>query len=180
MAKKHWKINKNGEELIITVSGDDNGGTITEFEGADVPGIGPPEHIHFLQEEKIRMVKGSIMVKTPDGTMELKEGEEHVFPPGVPHQFWNNGTEPNRYAGYLKPSCNWEYIIEHVYASANAAGDVRPSPFDAAYLMTKYRTEIDLLVIPRPVKYIVFPILYVIGSLTGKFKKFGKAPSPFR
>ncbi|MBR9918582.1 cupin domain-containing protein [bacterium] len=177
---KSLKINKNNEILIITESGKDNGGTLTLFEGKDDPGIGPPEHIHFLQEEKIVLLKGEMRAKTPEGEFDLEIGKEYFFEAGQPHVFWNTGTEQNHYSGHLKPACNWEYIIEHVYASANEAKDVKPGPFDAAYLLTKYKSEIDLLVIPKPVKKIVFPILYAIGSITGKYKKYKNAPKAFR
>lgn len=179
MPAKHLKINKNGEVLIITKSGKETNGAITEFEGMDEPGIGPPMHIHFQQEEMIVLLKGKMRARTPEREFDLEIGKEYFFEPGVAHQFWNTGDEQNHYAGYLKPSCNWEYIIENVYASANAADDVKPAPFDAAFLLTKYKSEIDLLVIPTPVKKIIFPILYAIGSLTGKFKKYRNAPEAF-
>jgi len=35
----------------------------------------------------------------------------------------------------------------------------------------------DMLVIPKPVKMIMFPILLAIGKLTGMFKKFADAPA---
>lgn len=178
MTPKTLKINKNGEVLIITKSGRETNGEITEFEGMDEPGIGPPNHIHFLQEEKITLLKGKMRVKTPSDEFDLEIGKEYIFEPGVPHQFWNTGDELNHYAGYLKPSHNWEYIIEHVYQSANAANDVKPGPFDAAFLLTRYKSEIDLLVIPRPVKTIVFPVLYALGHLLGKYNKFKNAPKP--
>jgi hypothetical protein len=38
----------------------------------------------------------------------------------------------------------------------------------------------DMLVIPKPVKLIVFPILLCIGKLTGKFKKFADAPDAIK
>ena len=180
MAVKNLKINKNGEVLIITQSGKENDGQITEFEGMDEPGIGPPMHIHFLQKEKIILLKGKMRAKTPENEFDLEIGKEYIFEAGVPHQFWNTGKEQNHYSGHLKPSCNWEYIIEHIYKSANNANDVKPSAFDAAYLLTKYKSEIDLLVIPKPVKKIVFPILYALGQFTGKYKKFKNAPEPFK
>ena len=179
MANKTLKINKNGEILIITKSGKETNGEITEFEGMDEPGIGPPMHVHFLQEEMIKVLRGSLRVKTPDKEFNLKQGEEYLFEPGEAHEFWNNGNEQNHYSGYLKPSYNYEYIIENIYLSANEANDVKPGPFDAAYLLTKYKSEIDLLVIPTLVKKLVFPILYRLGKLTGKFKKYEDAPTPF-
>ncbi len=180
MSVKTLKINKNGEILIITTSGSENGGAMTEFEGKDEPGIGPPMHIHFLQEEKIKVLKGSMRVKSDSEEFSMKAGDERIFAAGVAHQFWNDGKEQNHYAGYLKPSYNWEYIIERVYDSANASNDIKPAPFDAAFLLTRYKSEIDLLVIPKPVKMFVFPVLYLLGMLLGKFNKYKGAPAPFR
>ena len=86
MAAKTLKINKNGEVLIITKSGKETNGAITEFEGMDEPGIGPPEHVHFLQEEKITLLAGEMRVKTPDHEFDLVVGKEYIFEPGVPHK----------------------------------------------------------------------------------------------
>lgn len=171
------KINKNGETLTITRSATEMSGLITEFEGTDEPGIGPPMHVHFKQEEMVRVTKGKMRVKTMTREFSLNEGEEYVFAPGEAHQFWNEGNQTLYYSGHVKPSNNYEYFIRHVYQSANEANDDKPGPFDAAFLLTKYKSEMDMLVIPRPVKMIVFPILLAIGNLTGKFKKFADAPA---
>ncbi|MGB5007263.1 MAG: cupin domain-containing protein [Ferruginibacter sp.] len=170
------QINKNGETLIITRPAAETGGQLTEFEGMDEPGIGPPMHVHFKQEEKLKLLKGKLRVKTLTKEFSLAEGEEYIFAAGEAHRFWNEGTERNHYSGYVKPSNNYEYFIKQVYQSANEANDDKPGPFDAAFLLTKYKTEMDMLVIPKPVKLIVFPILLFIGKLTGKFKKFADAP----
>lgn len=34
----------------------------------------------------------------------------------------------------------------------------------------------DMLIIPKPVKLILFPVFLAIGKLTGKFKKYGRCP----
>jgi mannose-6-phosphate isomerase-like protein (cupin superfamily) len=176
MQREILKLNKNGETLIITRSAADSNGQITEFEGIDEPGIGPPMHVHFKQQELVRVTKGKMRVKTLAKEFSLTEGQEYIFEPGEAHQFWNEGDQPLHYSGYVKPSNNYEYFIRHVYKSANEANDDKPGPFDAAFLLTKYKSEMDMLVIPRPVKKIVFPILMVIGKLSGKFKKYADAP----
>lgn len=170
------KINKNGETLTITKSAAETNGMITEFEGSDEPGVGPPMHVHFKQEEWVKVTRGRMRVKTPDKEFSLTEGEEYTFAPGEPHQFWNEGDTIMRYTGHVKPSNNYEYFISHIYKSANEANDDKPGPFDAAFLLTKYRSEMDMLVIPKPVKVIIFPILLAIGKLTGKYKKYADAP----
>lgn len=176
MTNETLKIHKNGETLIITKSAADTGGTITEFEGYEEPGIGPPMHVHFKQEEKVKVITGKMRIKTLTKEFSLNEGEEYTFAAGEAHQFWNEGELTMHYSGHVKPSNNYEYFIRHIYQSSNEANDDKPSPFDAAYLLTRYKSEMDMLVIPRPVKAIVFPILLIIGRLTGKFKKYKDAP----
>ncbi len=175
MNKEILKINKNGETLTITKSAEETEGQITEFEGTDEPGVGPPMHVHFKQEERVRVTKGKMRVKTLTKEFSLLEGQEYTFAAGEAHQFWNEGNETLYYSGHVKPSNNYEYFIRQIYQSANEAKDDKPSPFDAAFLLTKYKSEMDMLVIPKPVKLLVFPILLFIGNLTGKFKKFSDA-----
>ena len=169
--KEILKINKNGETLTITKSATETNGQITEFEGTDEPGIGPPMHVHFKQEEQAKVLKGK-MRETLTKEFSITEGQEYIFSPGEAHQFWNEGDQTLHYSG----ACN-EYFIRHIYQSANEANDDKPGPFDAAFLLTKYKSEMDMLVIPKPVKIAVFPILLAIGKLTGKFKKFADAPA---
>lgn len=170
------KINKNGETLIITRSSMETNGQITEFEGTEEPGLGPPMHVHFKQEEKVKVLKGKMRIKTLTREFSLTEGEEYVFTPGEAHRFWNESHETMHYAGHVSPSNNYEYFIKHIYQSANEADDNKPGAFDAAFLLTKYKSEMDMLVIPKPVKLLVFPILLIVGKLTGRFKKFSDAP----
>ncbi len=119
-------------------------------------------------------------VKTLTNEFSLTEGQEYTFQPGEAHQFWNEGDQTLQYSGHVKPSNNYEYFISHIYQSANEANDDKPNPFDAAFLLTKYKSEMDMLVIPKPVKLILFPLLLGIGKLTGKFKKFADAPTPVK
>lgn len=177
---KTIKINKNGETLTITKSATETNGQLTEFIGTDEPGVGPPMHVHFRQEEKIKIEKGKMRVKTLTNEFSLTEGQEYTFKPGEAHQFWNEGDQTLHYTGHVKPSNNYEYFISHIYQSANDANDDKPGKFDAAFLLTKYKSEMDMLVIPKPVKLLMFPILLGIGKLTGKFKKFADAPPPIK
>ncbi|MDQ3193669.1 MAG: hypothetical protein M3P82_01590 [Bacteroidota bacterium] len=79
----------------------------------------------------------------------------------------------------LKINKNGETLII-TRSAAQTNGQLTEGPFDAAFLLTKYKSEMDMLVIPKPVKLIVFPILLVIGRLTGKFKKFSDAPAAIK
>jgi hypothetical protein len=72
------------------------------------------------------------------------------------------------------------YLISHVFRSANEAKNLKPGAIDAAFLLSRYKSEMDILDIPRPVKNIVFPLLLILGKLTGRFSKFSDAPPPVR
>jgi hypothetical protein len=60
------------------------------------------------------------------------------------------------------------------------AGKQEGDPFDSAYLITRYKTEYDVSVIPGFVKKVIMPITVVIGKLLGKYKHFKDAPEPLR
>ncbi len=55
------KMNLSGETLIITRSGAETKGKITEFESHYEPGKGPPMHVHHKQEERVRIIKGKLL-----------------------------------------------------------------------------------------------------------------------
>ncbi len=78
------------------------------------------------------------------------------------------------------PAHNYEYFVGHVFRSANGAGATRPGALDAAFLLTRYQSEIDILDIPKLVKKLLFPLLLILGKLTGRFSKFSDAPPPVR
>ena len=54
----------------------------------------------------------------------------------------------------------------------------RPNPFDAAYLLGRYRTEFAQGDIPAPVRVLVFPILRAVGRLLGRDRRYVNAPPP--
>jgi quercetin dioxygenase-like cupin family protein len=180
MERELLTLEKNGETLRIIRSAAESGGAVTEFEGSDEPGIGPPNHVHYLQEEWLKVIQGRIKVRTADKEFILNTGDEYVFAPGEVHKFWNDGNEKVHYRGSVKPSLNYEYFLRQVYISSNQAKSDKPGPFDAAFLLTRYRSEFDILDIPQPVKKIVFPVLLFIGRLLGKFKKYADAPPPVK
>jgi hypothetical protein len=54
----------------------------------------------------------------------------------------------------------------------------RPDPFDAAYLLGRYRTEFAQGDIPAPVRILGFPILRALGRLLGRDRRYADSPPP--
>lgn len=141
-------------------------------------GAGPPMHIHHLQTETIRVESGRMGVAMPgEPDRFFGPGELATFAPGVEHRFWNAGDEPLRLAGEVFPALNFEYFISAVYDSMRDHRG-RPGPFDAAFLLTRYRTEFAMTAIPPFVRRFILPIQAAVGRLLGRYERFADAPEP--
>ena len=155
----------DGERLIVT----NNVG----------PGSGPPMHVHFRQREGLTVLEGRLAYQKPGEEVKYAgPGDSVDFAAGEAHRFWNAGEGVMRCEGYIMPPDNIEYFLTKIYESARENGGGRPGTFDSAFLLDRYRSEFDMLVIPPLVKKVIFPIALLMGKLTGKAKKYADAPVP--
>ena len=78
----------------------------------------------------------------------------------------------------------WDYkrtcVEGPIFDAQKKSGGARPDPFDAAYLVWRYRSEFGMEEIPALVQRVVLPVQVVIGKLLGKYRKFADAPAPVR
>ncbi len=172
--------NGSGEQLTFlgTTRGPD--GDRAEADGTAQPGAGPPMHVHYLQEEAARVVTGRMGYQVLGDEPKFAEvGETVVWPAGTPHKWWNAGTTELRMTGWCRPPDNIEFFLGALFASAKQHGG-RPALFDAAFLMTRYRSEYAMLELPVLVRRVVMPILYFVGRVIGKHAKYRDAPRPVR
>ncbi len=154
-------------------------GDRAEAEGIAQPGAGPPMHVHYRQEEAIRVVSGRLGYRVLGEEPRFAgPGELAVFAPGVPHRWWNAGDAELHTTGWVRPPDNIEFFLGALFASAKANGGGRPSVFDAAFLITRYRSEYAMLAIPAPVQRLLFPLVLFFGRLLGKYDKYKNAPEP--
>jgi mannose-6-phosphate isomerase-like protein (cupin superfamily) len=146
-----------------------------------VPGSGPPMHVHWLQDESLTVVSGKVGYQV-DGQAEqfAGVGETILFKRGVAHRFWNAGPELLECTGWIKPANSVVFFLSSIYAAQNKSGQAQPETFDAAYLLTRYASEYDMLEIPRFVKKVILPTTYQVGRLLGKYKHFDGAPEPLK
>lgn len=143
------------------------------------PGAGPPMHVHLLQAEGFTVEQGRIGYQRPgEPPLFAGPGESIVFEAGEPHRFWNAGTEQLRCSAWIEPAHSAEYLLTELFASARRNGGGRPSLFDAAFLMQRYRSEYAFLAVPRPVRAIVFPVVVALGRMLGRYDRFADAPEP--
>ncbi len=172
--------NGHGERLTFTGITQGPDGERAEADGVAQPGAGPPMHVHYFQEEAARVISGRLGYQVPGGEPQFAgPGELVVWPAGTAHKWWNAGDDELRVTGWCRPPDNVEFFLGTLFASAKANGG-RPGLFDAAFLLTRYRTEFAMLEIPAVVRRIVMPAVYIAGVALGKYDRFKDAPAPIR
>ncbi|MBK7939091.1 MAG: cupin domain-containing protein [Lewinellaceae bacterium] len=143
------------------------------------PNAGPPMHVHFLQEECLTVVSGKMGYQSfGQEPQYANPGETVLFKRGDAHRFWNAGNDVLHCTGWVDPVNNFVFFLSGIYAAINRGKNQQPEIFDGAYLAWRYRREFDLTEIPVFVKKVVFPVIYTIGCLLGKYRKFRNAPVP--
>ncbi len=171
--------NGNGELLTFTGVTHGPDGARLGADGVAQPGAGPPMHVHYLQEEAARVVRGKLGYQVLGGEPQFAgPGELVVWPAGTAHKWWNAGNDELHMSGWCSPPDNVEFYLSTLFASTKANGGPRPGLFDAAFLMTRYRTEFAMLELPTVARHVVIPVAYVVGTILGKYRKFKDAPPP--
>jgi uncharacterized cupin superfamily protein len=180
-AYPHTIENGAGERITFLQRVGGAAGDRLEIENVVTRGAGPPMHIHHHQEEALRVEHGRI------GYQRLGEparfggpGDTITFKPGEAHKFWNAGEDDLRCTGYVEPADNIEYFLTALYESTRRNGGRRPDAFDAAFLITRYRSEFSMVEIPAAVQKLLFPIQVALGRLLGRYRKYADAPEPVR
>ena len=105
-------------------------------------------------------------------------GETIILKRGVGHRWWNAGTTELRCTGWATTPNNLEYLLAARFDSMKRSGRRSPGFFDAAFLLTRYQSEISMLEVPAVVQKVAFPVLLTVGKLLGKYEKFKDAPEP--
>lgn len=157
---------------------DERGREVVEVENKTPPKGGPPMHIHYLQDECLTVIEGTMGIREPgkpDRTITV--GETVLWEAGTPHKFWNAGEGVLHCNGWVAPVDSFVFILSEIHKTVYA-GNYKPSMFDIAFLMRKYRSEFYMTEIPAFVQATYFPFLVFIGKLLGKYKKYAHAPEP--
>jgi mannose-6-phosphate isomerase-like protein (cupin superfamily) len=144
------------------------------------PNAGPPMHVHYRQDESMTVISGRLGYEIAGEAKKYVEaGETILFKAGVPHKFWNAGSDLLRCTAYISPPDNAVYFLSALFKSSNNNGG-RPDMYDAAFLLTRYKSEYAMLEIPKLVQKLVFPLVLFVGTIMGKHNRFRDAPPPVK
>lgn len=177
----HTIVNNHGEELIFQGVVREPDGDRVYGESFVAPGSGPPMHVHWLQDECFTVVKGKIGYQIQGQPEQYAlAGETILFKRGEPHRFWNAGTDTLHCKGWMKPANTSVFFLSAIFAAQLKSGKTQPETFDAAFLLTRYKSEYDMLEIPGFVKKVILPVVYRVGKLLNKYEHFKDAPEAIK
>lgn len=98
------KVRILGIPMVIRVHGRDTGGVVSAVESHDVPGGGPPPHIHTREDETFQILEGDYEFSVGGKSFVAKKGTTIFAPRGVPHTYRYLGQAPGRLMCVITPA----------------------------------------------------------------------------
>jgi quercetin dioxygenase-like cupin family protein len=131
-------LNVVGDQVIIKIDGNDNGGALAAMETVTPPGGGTPPHRHTREDESFYVIAGAAEFTVAGQIVRASAGAFVFAPRGIPHQYRNRETAPLRMLAIAQPAG-----IERFFEEASdlaAAGP--PTPQALTTLAQRYGIEI--------------------------------------
>ena len=92
------------------------------------------------------------------------------LPRGIPHRWWNEGDAPLVFVGRARPVVDLDRYLQAVFEVMNASPPNRPSLFYLAHLSLRHRRTQAVLLMPRVVQAVLFPLAVALGTLLGRYR----------
>lgn len=109
------KVNVLGTPIVIRLHGRDTGGVLSVVESHDLPGGGPPPHIHQREDETFQVLEGEYEFMCDGKTFTAQKGATIFAPRGVPHTYRYLGQTPGQLMVTLTPP-GFEGFFEEIGA----------------------------------------------------------------
>jgi mannose-6-phosphate isomerase-like protein (cupin superfamily) len=164
-----------GERLVFELTSRETGGEYTRFDTYVEPGgFVASAHVHPYQMETFTVLEGRLGMKRGREKLELGPGDVALVDPGVRHKFWNAGSQTVRFRCEVRPSLEFESLIETMFSLA-AAGKTNtkgmPSPLRLAVIANHHFDVVRLPLVPHALQKTAL----VPGALLGR--AFGFLPT---
>ena len=108
-------VNILGIPMLIRIHGRDTGGVVSVVESHDVPGGGPPPHIHHREDETFQILEGDYEFVIGGKTILATHGTTLFAPRGIPHTYRYLGQTPGKLMCIITPS-GFEGFFEEIGA----------------------------------------------------------------
>ena len=136
------KVNILGIPMLIRIHGRDTGGILSAVESHDVPGGGPPPHIHHREDETFQILEGEYEFTVGDKRILANKGTTIFAPRGIPHTYRYAGQLPGRLMCVITPA-GFEGVFE-------AKGTLNPQQQQDIPRVFAIAKEFGLEILPPP------------------------------
>ena len=160
-----------GERIVFVRTAAETGGAITVVETFVQPdGCVAAGHVHPQQEERFRVLRGTVGFRAGGETIELRPGDEVVVPAGTAHRFWNAGEDEAHFVCEIRPSLHFEELVGTMFELAAAGKTNRkglPNPLRLAVIAQAYFDTVRLPFPPAALQRLGLAIGAPLGRLLG-------------
>jgi quercetin dioxygenase-like cupin family protein len=161
-----------GETMTFLLTGAETGGELLRIDMVVRPGgFVTGEHIHPHQEERFQVVSGRITLRAGDRERLYATGDTITIPAGVPHAWWNSGTDDLRVTLDFRPAGRFAEFITTFFALARAGKTNRrglpTNILQLAATFAEYRDVIHGTTPPWTVQQALFAVLGPIARWCG-------------
>lgn len=160
-----------GENLRMRRVRDAEGQIVLIIDGSLPAGAhGPPVHMHLREREEGSVKAGTLGARVGNERIVVPAGGTAVFPAGVVHSWWNAGEDRLELSGRVIPTVDLDRYLQALFAVINASPSGRPSIFYLAHVFWRHRHTQAVMVPPRAIQKIVFPLILLLGRILGKYQ----------
>jgi quercetin dioxygenase-like cupin family protein len=128
------------------------------------------EHVHPVATETFTVVHGELAVRHDGRELRAGPGTRLRVPPGVAHDFWNDGDEEARVVVEVQPGERFVQLIRQLFLLAQDGRTDRrgrPRPLQAAALGREFADTIQFTTLPQPFQRLLVAALYPLARATG-------------
>lgn len=136
------KVNILGIPMVIRIHGRDTGGVVSVVESHDLPGGGPPPHIHSREDETFQVIEGEYEFTVDGKSFVAKKGTTIFAPRGLAHTYRYLGQAPGRLMCVITPA-GFEEFFE-------AIGGLKPQQQQDIPQVISIAKEFGLEFLPPP------------------------------
>jgi quercetin dioxygenase-like cupin family protein len=170
----------SGERITFMQTAGDTGGELLEFELELTPdGRVPGAHVHPAQEERFRVLDGTMKFRRGLRRIVATAGDTVIVPAGTVHKFANAGDDVARCRVEVVPALDMEQLLETTVELAIEGNVMRsgmPKPLHLALFVGRYRREVRA---PFPPAWIVRALMAPLAALArarGHAERYVAAP----
>jgi quercetin dioxygenase-like cupin family protein len=160
-----------GDRIVFRKTAQETEGQLLKFDNFHrTGGIGPPPHIHPLQEERFLVKAGTFGVQVNGEEKILNVGESITVPPGTPHAWRNAGEDELLVETEFRPALHFAELIETIFAlgqSGEMSSTGVPNMLQLSVTLSEYAGEYFLAGPPIFAQKLMYRILGSVGRMRG-------------